>query len=135
MSEEILKVKCKHCEYVNVFEQPYPYHAGFSNLGFLYNESGNLTFIWSTFDPFFTENFPGKHPWTLNNEEKRKFEELLIPSPHGDKWLFKNSAKCTKCSETLGESIEDNIYFLVYPESVDCSEFEKNSLRTYTILG
>jgi len=39
------------CGFDNSFDQPYPFHAGFSNAGFLYNEAGNLTLVWSSFDP------------------------------------------------------------------------------------
>jgi len=43
-------IKYNSCGYENGFVQPYPYHAGFGNQGFLYNDAGNMTLVWSIYD-------------------------------------------------------------------------------------
>jgi ribosomal protein S18 acetylase RimI-like enzyme len=70
----MVTIKCTSCGHENVFEQPYPYHAGFSNQGFLYNDDGNLTLVWSSFDPAYRAVVGKKHPWALTAEERAQFE-------------------------------------------------------------
>ena len=41
-------VPCTHCGASNVFNQPYAYHAGFGDQGFLYSESGTCTLVWNS---------------------------------------------------------------------------------------
>ncbi len=68
-----------------MFDQPYPYHAGFDDQGYLYNDRGNLTLVWSMLDPVRAELFPGQRAWALNLLYRRRFEALLLPAPIGIK--------------------------------------------------
>src|SRR5688572_30028089 len=98
---EKLTVKCKGCGRDNVFDQPYAYHAGFSDQGFLYDDAGTLTLVWSMFDPVFEEMFPERVPWTLVESDRRRFEERLRPAPSGGRWRFINPARCLHCAEPI----------------------------------
>ena len=112
-------IRCRHCGFENPFEQPYAFHAGFSNQGFLYNEAGNLTLVWSSFDPAYEALVGKKHPWTLDIGDRSRLESALLPSPHGDRWLFSNPARCGHCREAIAGSILEDIHYVQYPGSVD----------------
>ena len=116
-------VKCAACNHANIFNQPYPYHAGFSDMGFLYNDAGNLTLTWSCYDPAFGAIVGEKNPWVLTLIEQKKLEDALLPAPSGGRWRFSNSARCLRCnapiSDPIGHSaIGHSIRFLLYNGSV-----------------
>jgi len=115
-----LVVKCPKCGFENAFNQPYGYHTGFGNQGFLYNEAGNRTLIWSSFDPDYIAVVGNKHPWTLGEESQRRLEAILQPDPSGGgKWLFSNPARCLKCRNPIAEPIGTNVYYLEYDGSLN----------------
>jgi hypothetical protein len=114
-----LNVTCKSCATENEFAQPYAYHAGFGNQGFLYDEAGTLTLIWSTFDPSWQQLVGKTHPWGLTAQQRDLLETALLPAPSGGKWLFGNPPRCLSCGASIGDSIISTIYFFVYPNSVD----------------
>jgi hypothetical protein len=103
----------------NVFNQPYAYHAGFADQGFLYNEEGNCTLIWSVFDPDFVAIVGQKNPWALSSADHKKLEDLLQLAPDGTRWLFDNPARCIKCGHAISGPITDTIYYLEYHGSVE----------------
>ncbi len=123
MKREIIKplvVTCIECGFDNVFNQPYRYHAGFANQGFLYNEAGDRTLIWSSFDPDYTNIVGENHPWVLGVEGRNKLEAVLQSDPNGGgKWLFTNLPRCLKCKHPIGEPIGRNIYYLEYDGSIN----------------
>jgi hypothetical protein len=91
------------------FEQPYRYHAGFGNEGFLYNDAGNLTLAWSSFGPAY-EAIVGKwHPWTLTTEQQALLESMLHEAPAGGTWRFANPARCLKCASPISGPITKTI--------------------------
>jgi hypothetical protein len=117
-----MELGCAACGNTNQFDQPYPYHAGFGDQGFLYNAAGNCTLVWSILDPVY-ESLLARHspkqPWALTSEAQREFEQLLPPSPRGDRWRFSNPPRCQNCGEALSAPMgPESIYYLVYPESV-----------------
>ena len=114
-----LVVKCSKCSRENTFDQPCRYHAGFGNQGFMYNEAGILTLVWSSYDPGYVALVGSKHPWDLSKSDQRALEEALLPSPSGDRWLFANPARCLGCAAIIGEPIGREIYYLKYQGSVD----------------
>jgi hypothetical protein len=103
-------IKCASCARANVFDQPYLYHAGFSDQGFLYKDAGNLTLTGSCYDPAYTALVGGKSPWALTLAEKQKVEEALLPAPKGGRWRFSNPARCLHCGAAISDSIERCIY-------------------------
>ena len=116
---------CAKCGFGNVFNQLYPYHAGFGNQGFLYNEKGNRTLIWSSFDHDYERVVGNNHPWMLGPESRKKLEDALQPDPNGGgRWLFSNPARCLKCGDPMSEPIGSNIYYLEYDGSINLDPIE-----------
>jgi hypothetical protein len=115
----MVTITCSSCGHKNDFDQPYPFHAGFGNQGFLYNDAGNLTLVWSSFDPAY-EAIVGKwHPWTLTAEQQVHLESALCELPSGGRWRFANPARCQKCASPISGPITETIYYLRCPGSVD----------------
>jgi hypothetical protein len=125
-------VICNSCGSKNRFSQPWAYHAGFSNQGFLYNDDGNLTLIWSSFDPAFESIVGDKHPWALSPADRKALEASLKIAPHGGRWRFANPPRCTQCGQPLGESILETIYYLVYPGSIN-ADTKRPSLARFLL--
>lgn len=132
----MVTISCTSCGHGNEFDQPYPYHAGFGNQGFLYNDEGNLTLVWSSFDPAYEAVVGKKHPWALAAEERVTFEDALRPAPAGGAWQFANPARCLKCSRAISGPITETIYHLIYPNSVvtDLAP-DKPSLSEFLLNG
>ena len=126
-----LRVRCNHCGKDSVFEQPYAYHAGFGNQGFLYNDAGTLTLVWSTFDPAYTAMVREKHPWGLTQFEQRTIEEALRAAPSGGRWRFTNPARCVNCASVISGPMVETIYYLEYPGSVITDESEQMRLGQF----
>ena len=112
-------VTCPSCGHGTVFQMPWPFHAGYGDQGFLYNEAGDRTLIWSSFDPDYQAAVGSKPPWALTDEERQKFEDRLPPAPSGGRWLFRNPARCVRCGNPISGPITETTYYLRYDGSVD----------------
>jgi hypothetical protein len=128
-------IRRKACGKDNVFDQPYRYHAGFSDQGFLYNESGDLTFVWASYDPLMRRLFPGKQPWVFDADEQRTFEEFLKPAPSGGRWKFINPARCVHCAEPISPPMMQDIYYVFYPGSISADSQKSGGLQGYILEG
>jgi hypothetical protein len=115
---EKLSIKCKHCGKDILFDQPYAYHAGFADQGFLYNDAGTLTLVWSILDPVFDKMFPGQPTWVMSLLNRWRFEKMLLPAPHGGRWRFRNPARCVHCARPISKPMLRSIHYLVYPGSI-----------------
>jgi hypothetical protein len=115
----MITINCPSCGHKNDFEQPYPFHAGFGDQGFLYNDAGNLTLVWSSFDPDYEAVVGRVHPWMLTVEQQTLLEQALGNAPSGGRWRFANPARCSRCASPISSPITQTIYYLHYPSSVD----------------
>ncbi len=115
----MITISCSSCGHKNGFDQPYPFHAGFADQGFLYNDAGNLTLIWSCYDPAYEAVVGGGNPWSLIAEQQSLLESALCEAPSGGRWRFANPARCMKCTNPISGPITETIYYLRYPGSVD----------------
>lgn len=114
-----LTLKCKECCHENQFSQPYAYHAGFSDQGFIYNEGGNATLIWSIYDPYFKKHF-AMALWPVRDRAKAQTMEDALPlSPKGDRWSFLAPARCGKCRAPISQPMTETVYYLVFPDHVE----------------
>jgi len=112
-------IKCNSCGNENEFAQPYPYHAGFGNQGFLYNDAGNLTLVWSLYDRDYIDLVGMKSPMLLNSDERAVLETALLPAPDGGRFRFSNPARCKQCHEPISPAMsERDIYFVEFAGSV-----------------
>lgn len=123
-------IKCASCGYANIFNQPYPYHAGFGDQGFLYDDAGTLTLTWSCFDPAFEAMVGRKSPWAMAREDQQKLEEAFLPAPSGGRWRFSNPARCVKCGSPISDPIDRTIYYLLYDGSIQTDDMQK---RRFTL--
>ena len=115
-----MDLTCPQCGTTLSFDQPYRYHAGFANQGFLYDDAGTMTLIWSSFDPAWEHLAGQRHPWTLSAADWAEIEPRLAPAPSGGRWRSNNPARCRSCHAGLSKPmVAGEIYSLVYPESVN----------------
>jgi hypothetical protein len=128
-----ISVHCASCGKDIEFDQPYPLHAGFSDQGFLYNDAGDLTFIWGSYDPVMKRLFPGKQPDCLSEQEQQAFEQLLKPAPSGGRWRFSNPARCPSCREPISPPMLKHIYYLRYPGSIDADDQKAGGLQVHVV--
>ena len=113
-----MEIPCKRCGGINRFEQPYIYHAGFSDRCFLYNEAGNLTLVWWVTDPDFEAIVGPLGPGTLTRRVKTALEARLIDAPLGGRWRFKNWARCVRCGFKLSGPMTRTPSYLIYDDAV-----------------
>lgn len=118
-----MNVTCPTCGASNVFDQPYAYHAGFSEQAFLYNDAGDCTLTWSVHDPLF-EALLAKHspesPWALTPAAQQELERRLPRSPRGDRWRFANAPRCRQCLSALAPPMGPlGLTYFLYPGSVE----------------
>ena len=117
-------VKCASCGHANVFNQPYPYHAGYDDQGFLYNDAGTLTLTWSCSDPAFEGVVGQKSPAALTVADQQKLEDALLPAPSGGRWRFSNPARCGTCGSPISDSIDRTVYYFLYDGSIQTHDVQ-----------
>lgn len=120
-------ITCRKCGHINVFDQPYAYHAGFGDQGFLYNDEGNLTLTWSVYDADYVKITGPSNPWAITEEKRKAFEDWLPPAPKGGRWKFENPGRCLKCQSEIIPPIRKNIYYVLYEGSVVVDELTPGS--------
>ena len=129
-----MKDKCKYCGQELEFDQPYPIHAGFNDEGFLYNDEGNLTLTWSSYDPDYESIVGDKQPWDLSEDQRNKFESRLWPSPSGGKWSFQNPIRCIHCHQPFSGPITETIYYFRYKGSIETDIAESSRIKLRQLL-
>jgi len=117
-------VVCSACRHENEFKQPYPYSAGFGDQGFLYNDDGNLTLTWGIYDKTYMKLYPKEHPTVLGVDAIKKFEDMLLPAPHGGRWRFENPARCLKCGKKISGAIMSHTPYLLYDGSIETEKLK-----------
>lgn len=128
-----LTIRCPRCGKDNVFDQPYTYHAGFSDQGFMYSDSGHCTLVWSDYDPVIKQFFPPGSQFAKDAGIRERFEVALRHAPDGGRWRFTNPARCLYCSGPISGPILEQIYYLVYPDSIITDEDNQLNLQTQLI--
>jgi hypothetical protein len=124
-----VNVTCKTCGGKNAFDQPSLRHAGFGNQGFLYDDSGTLTLIWSSFDPAYQKLVGQTHPWMLTESQRDLIEHSLRDAPNGNRWRFSNPPRCIHCGSPIGEPLSSkSVHYLRYPGSLD---LDTQGFRTF----
>lgn len=86
-----LSCECEHCRKSFIINS---FHAGFSNLGYFYSDSGAYTLTVS-------DRLPGS-PAALSTPDESELKELeskLPLAPDGTRFKYSNSFKCPHCKE------------------------------------
>ena len=114
-----MKITCPHCGKIIELQQQYLYHAGFSNLGFLYCDTCSNILEFGSYNPNYETIVGNKHPWVLTPEEKTELESHLAPCPCGGHFKFNAYPRCPFCGEDLSSLLPDNIRFFEIGQVVD----------------
>lgn len=100
---------CPSCGREILYER---FHAGFSNEGFAYCDNDSTVLLWETFAPWYTA-IVKKHPWMLNDEERRRVEAMFPRCQCGGRFAFTNPPLCPHCRSDISSFVPAGIYFLV----------------------
>ena len=110
-------LECPSCRRAIEARQPYPYHAGFSDIGFLYCDKNSDVVTWSTYDETFTKLVGDVVPWGLDEGAQRKIEGAVIDCPCGGKFRFENPLRCPFCKAVVRP--RGTIYFYIIGQRID----------------
>lgn len=116
-----MEYACPYCRNAVVLKQPFPYHSGFSDQGYLYCDRCPNVVLFSIYDKFYTELCYEKAPWGLSLEQEQLVEENLCPCPCGGSFKFSAKPRCPHCLKEI-------------PEITPLSGTEKRSIY-YVIIG
>ena len=108
-----MEIECGSCGGTSVLDQPYPYHSGFADQGFLYCDACPAVVTFSTWDPDFGAMRLG-NPWNLRPDERSRVEAALKPCRTCGKGRFRFglNPRCPRCNESL-PGWEGSIYYLI----------------------
>jgi hypothetical protein len=117
----VKKQQCKTCGVE--LEVKGKYHAGFSDLGFLYCDKDTTVLTFSSYDPQYQEIVGRIHPWVLAWDGKmgelRRVESRLRKCPCGGSFSFLNPLRCPVCRGAFSGPISDDIYFVILGKRID----------------
>lgn len=86
--------RCKRCSHNFTFHR---YHAGFSDLGYLYCDTDSTVLTWSSYDDAYESLVGKKHPWTLDIGEMELVERSIRACHCGGHFTFDASSRCPSC--------------------------------------
>ena len=110
---------CRFCNYSINIIYPKTIHAGFSNMGFMYcNKCPNLL-TWGSYNRDYMKIIERKHPWALNEDEKKKVEDAVIKCECGGNYTFSAKPRCPNCNNEIPEILPDKIHYIVLKKEID----------------
>jgi len=113
-----MKERCKTCGIE--IEVKGKYHAGFSQVGFLYCDRDPTVLTFGIYDKGFMKIIPDRAPWDLSDEEKKQVEKHLVDCPCGGRFLFRNPLRCPLCGGAFADPMSlDQIYFVIVSARID----------------
>jgi hypothetical protein len=109
---------CDSCRKLYMVEV---YHAGFSQIGFLYCDKDSTVVTWGPITDITYYMLVGKKlPWSLDRKEQAVVEDALKPCPCGGRFRFDNNLRCPSCGEPLsGGMSKQNIYMHILDRHID----------------
>jgi hypothetical protein len=117
-----MEISCSACRQVTSIPQEYPFHAGFSGVGFLYCDSFPAILVFGTYNRKYTAIVGDKHPWSLDSAEKKRLEDALKPFRRGGRFRFGAPPRCPACNEPLPDLLKDDVHFVKLGEFVDADK-------------
>lgn len=114
-----MDVRCPHCGKTLHLSQPYPYHAGFNNEGFLYCDSDPTVVTFSSFNPGYRTLVGDVHPWSLDAAQRQIVEDHLLPCPCGGRFLFASEPTCPSCGASLRSALPGPGYYVIVGRRLD----------------
>jgi hypothetical protein len=112
-----LSIPCPSCGRTVRAER---FHAGFSDMGYLYAATGATVLTWSTFDPDYRRIVGQKYPWMLSLDEQAAVEAAIRPDIEGGPYRFENAPSGPHCAGKLPElGSPSREYFVVTGNELD----------------
>jgi len=113
-----MKERCRACGLE--LEIKGKYHAGFSQVGFLYCDRDQAVLTFGIYDERLLNLVPGNAPWAFTDEEKKLVEDHLLDCPCGGRFSFRNPLICPECGGAFANPMSlDDIYFAVIGPWID----------------
>ena len=109
---------CPGCGKRLVFADGSGEHSRVVSEGFLYNDAGTSTLVWTALDPSYKALLGQQNPWELSSEQQAAFEARLKPAPAGGSWRFANYPRCPHCRAAVGLPMAKSDLCLVYEGSL-----------------
>lgn len=110
------EIRCPSCGRALRYER---FHAGFSNLGYLYCNSDETVATWDAYDLRYRAVVGDKNPWMLDEAERRELEDAIAPCPCGGTFSFFNLPRCPLCNSELPGLADDPTYVVVLGRRLD----------------
>lgn len=110
------KATCPHCGEEFSYQR---FHAGFSNLGYMYCDRDETVLTWGTYNTTYGRIAPDKHPWMLDRAEQQRVEAAIRPCPYGGRFSFTNPPLCPICHESVAFLVPDKEYYIVTGRQLD----------------
>ena len=114
-----MDLQCPHCKRTLRLAQPYPYHAGFGDQGFLYCESDPTIVTFGAYGHPYRQLVGAVLPWDLDADQRRRVEEALLPCPCGGRFTFRAEPRCPSCGASLRNALPGDIYYVILGRHVD----------------
>ena len=103
--------RCLGCKRIISFKGPF--HAGFSNQGFLYCSKDPTVLVFDSYNRYYNRIIADKHPWMLATKEKQYVEQHLKPCPCGGTFKFSNRPRCPCCGEVISNLVDSTHYVII----------------------
>jgi hypothetical protein len=110
--------RCPHCKRALQFQR---IHAGFGDFGYMYCDHDEAVVTWDSYDQRCTEVVGEKHPWMLNDEERRGVEAAIKDCPYGGHFSYGNPPRCPHCFGDLPSLAADRPYVVVLGRRLDAT--------------
>lgn len=114
-----MKFECPSCKKAIILDQPYQYHAGFSNIAFLYCDSCSSTLVFDAYDSRFRFLSGRRFPWDLDPHAMKLVEDQLKPCCCGGRYRFGAMPRCPFCNQILQDILKDSIHYVKIGRVVD----------------
>jgi uncharacterized OB-fold protein len=114
-----MDLRCPQCGHVLHPPQPYPYHAGFNDQGFLYCAADLTIVSFSSYNPGYRALVGDVHPWMLDATQRKIVEDHLLPCPCGGRFLFATEPRCPSCGASLRPALPGPGYYVIIGGHLD----------------
>lgn len=114
-----MKISCPNCAAEIVVDQPYFYHAAFTDLGFMYCDRDSTVLVFSAYDKVFSSIVGEKVPWALSPLEKEAVEKRVRRCPCGGRFAFDNRPRCTECGASLEKAFPSAEHYVIIAKEID----------------
>ncbi len=119
-----MQYTCEHCIKTIHVEYPNLIHAGNNESGYMYCNKCSDILTWSSYDKDYVRIVGEKHPWMLNEKEKKKTEKSVIKSDCGGDFLFSAKPRCPYCNGEIPKIQTDSFQFVVLGKRIDSSKMK-----------